>query len=110
MKKKLLYSISILALTFSTIYGATVEGSGDGYKGEIKVKVTYEGNKITNIEVVEHEESNFTKKAMKKIIQEIISKQSTDVDIVSGATYTSEGLKEAVNSAITTAGITLEKQ
>ncbi|WP_275045402.1 hypothetical protein [Fusobacterium mortiferum] len=41
MKKKLLYSISILAFAFSTVYGATVEGSGDGYKGEIKVKVTY---------------------------------------------------------------------
>ncbi|WP_300620617.1 FMN-binding protein [uncultured Fusobacterium sp.] len=109
MKKKLLYSISILAFAFSTVYGATVEGSGDGYKGEIKVKVTYKGNKITNIEVIEHEESNFTKKAMKKIIQEIISKQSTDVDVVSGATYTSEGLKEAVNEAIATAGITLEK-
>ena len=95
MKKKLLYSISILAFAFSTVYGATVEGSGDGYKGKIKV--------------IEHEESNFTKKAMKKIIQEIISKQSTDVDVVSGATYTSEGLKEVVNKAIAAAGITLEK-
>lgn len=59
--------------------------------------------------MIEHEESNFTKKAIKKIIQEIISKQSTDVDVVSGATYTSEGLKEAVNEAIAAAGITLEK-
>ena len=54
--------ISALSLLFTTTYGATVEGIGSGYKGDIKVKVTYEGNEITNVEVVEHEETNLLKR------------------------------------------------
>ena len=100
--------ISALSLLFTTTYGATVEGIGSGYKGDIKVKVTYEGNEITNVEVVEHEETNFTKKAMKQITKDIVAAQSTEVDNVAGATYTCEGIKEAVNAAVAAAGITLK--
>lgn len=107
MKKRLMYIIPALSFIFVTTYGATVEGVGKGYKGDIKVKVTYSGNEITNIEVLESADSSFTKKAMRSIIKTIISTQNTDVDLISGASYTSEGLKEAVNNAIATAGITL---
>lgn len=100
MKKRLICMISALSLLFTTTYGATVEGIGSGYKGDIKVKVTYEGNEITNVEVVEHEETNFTKKAMKQITKDIVAAQSTEVDNVAGATYTCEGIKEAVNAAV----------
>ena len=110
MKKRLICMISALSLLFTTTYGATVEGTGNGYKGDIKVNVTYDDNTITNIEIVKHEETNFTKKAMKKIIQDIIDTQSTDVDNVAGATYTCDGIKEAVNAAIATAGITLKSK
>uniref|UniRef100_UPI003FEE7A3F flavocytochrome c n=1 Tax=Fusobacterium mortiferum TaxID=850 RepID=UPI003FEE7A3F len=108
MKKRLICMISALSLLFTTTYGATVEGIGSGYKGDIKVKVTYEGNEITNVEVVEHEETNFTKKAMKQITKDIVAAQSTEVDNVAGATYTCEGIKEAVNAAVAAAGITLK--
>lgn len=108
MKKRLICMISALSLLFTSTYGATIEGIGSGYKGDIKVNVTYEDNIITNIEVTKHEESNFTKKAMKKLTQEIVNTQSTDIDNVAGATYTCEGIKEAVNAAIATAGITLK--
>ena len=110
MKKRLICMISALSLLFTTTYGATVEGTGNGYKGDIKVNVTYDDNTITNIEIVKHEETNFTKKAMKKIIQDIIDTQSTDVDNVAGATYACDGIKEAVNAAIATAGITLKSK
>lgn len=108
MKKRLICMISALSLLFTTTYGATVEGIGSGYKGDIKVNVTYEGNEITNVEVVEHQETNFTKKAMKQITKDIVAAQSTEVDNVAGATYTCEGIKEAVDAAVAAAGITLK--
>lgn len=107
MRKKLIYAIFTLLFIFTTAFGATVEGTGKGYKGDIKVKVTYSGNEITNIEILKCSDSSFTKKAIKSIIKTIISTQNTDVDLISGASYTSEGLKEAVNNAVATAGITL---
>lgn len=110
MRKRLVCMLSALSILFTTTYGAVVEGVGNGYKGDIKVNVTYEGNEITNVEVLEHQESNFTKKAMKQVIKDIIDTQNTEVDNVAGATYTSEGIKEAVNAAIATAGITLKSK
>lgn len=108
MKKRLISAISALSLLFTTMYGATVEGIGSGYKGDIKVNVTYVGNEIKKVEIVEHQETNFTKRAMKEITANIVTTQSTDVDNVAGATYTCEGIKEAVNSAIADAGLTLK--
>ena len=84
-------------------------GSGKGYNGEIKVKVSGENNQIKEIEVIKHEESGFTRRAMKKISDEIVTTQSLDVDNIAGATYTSEGLKEAVAKAIASSGIILNK-
>ena len=110
MRKRLISAISALSLLFTTAYGANVEGIGTGYKGDIKVGVTYEGNEIKDIKVLEHQETNFTKRAMKEITKNMVAAQSTEVDNVAGATYTCEGIKEAVNSAIATAGIVLKSK
>lgn len=45
---------------------------------------------------------------MKQISQDIVAAQSTEVDNVAGATYTCEGIKEAVDAAVAAAGITLK--
>lgn len=108
MKKRIISLLSALTLLCGVSYGATVEGVGDGYKGDIKIRMAYEGNEIKDIEVLEQQESNFAKKAIKTIINDIIATQSTDVDSVSGATYTSEGVKEAAQAAVIAAGITLQ--
>ena len=110
MKKRLISVISALSLLFTASYGAEVEGVGKGYKGDIKVGVTYEGNEIKEVKVLEHQETNFTKRAMKEITKNIVATQNVDVDNVAGATYTSEGIKEAVKSAIATAGIVLNSK
>ncbi|WP_300343187.1 flavocytochrome c [Fusobacterium sp.] len=110
MKKRLISMISALSLLFTASYGAEVEGIGKGYKGDIKVGVTYEGNEIKEVKVLEHQETNFTKRAMKEITKNIVATQNVDVDNVAGATYTSEGIKEAVKSAIATAGIVLNSK
>lgn len=108
MFKKILLMLSLV----SSMAMASKEefiGSGKGYNGDIKVKVSVEDKKISDIEVIKHEESGFTRRAMKKISDEILSSQSLDVDNIAGATYTSEGLKEAVGKAIASSGVVLNK-
>ncbi|MCC8081217.1 MAG: FMN-binding protein [Lachnospiraceae bacterium] len=77
-------------------------GSGTGYAGRISVAVTIASKQITEIEVteVEADDEAFFNRA-KGVIEEIISTQSLDVDVVSGATYSSRGIISAVKNALT---------
>ena len=69
--------------------------------GEIKVKVTMDGDKIAKIEVLSHNETaGLADPALEQIPEAIIAAQSTSVDAVSGATKTSEALIAAVNDAL----------
>ncbi len=69
--------------------------------GEIKVKVTMDGDKIAKIEVLSNNETPaFFEKAYPTVTDAIIAAQSTQVDIVSGATKSSEALIAAVNDAL----------
>lgn len=62
----------------------------------MKVKVVISGGKIASVEVVEnHDDSSYLNRA-KALIGNIISSQSTNVDVISGATYSSNGIKSAV--------------
>lgn len=75
-------------------------GTGTGFGGKIKVKVTIKNEKIYKIEVVEAQDGkSYLLKASSLFVQ-IIKKQSTNVDVVSGATYSSNGLIEAVRDAL----------
>ena len=76
-------------------------GSSAGYKGNIKVKVGVADGKITKISVLEQQDDwDYYNKAKKGVINQILEKQSTDVDVVSGATYSSKGIIGAVKEAI----------
>lgn len=69
--------------------------------GDVKVKVTMDGDKIAKIEVLSHNETaGISDPAFAAIPDAIIAAQSTTVDAVSGATKTSEALIEAVNDAL----------
>lgn len=69
--------------------------------GDVKVKVTMDGDKIAKIDVLEqHETSGVSDPAFAQIPDAIIAAQSTQVDTVSGATKTSEALIAAVNDAL----------
>lgn len=108
MLKKILLMLSLVsavAMAKPKEYIAT----GEGFNGNIQIKLSVEDKKIKGIDVIKHEESGFTKKAMDKISKDIIDSQSMDVDNVAGATYTSEGMKEAVGKAVVMAGLTLNK-
>lgn len=69
--------------------------------GEVKVKVTMDGDKIAKIEVLSHNETaGLSDPAFNQIPEAIIAAQSTSVDAVTGATKTSEALIAAVNDAL----------
>lgn len=81
-------------------------GEARGIGGPIKVKVTIKLKKITDIEVVYHNETRgVSTNAISTIINAIIKKQSTDVDAVSGVTVSSKAIIAAVNNAIEKAGL-----
>jgi len=76
------------------------EGSAQGYKGTITVSVTVSGGAVTDIEVVgESDTANYFSRA-EALLDDIVSRQSLDVDSVSGATYSSQGLINAVYDAL----------
>lgn len=76
-------------------------GVGKGFGGDVKVKVTMDGDKIAKIEVLEHgETAGIGDKAFEPVINAMIAGNTTAVDTVSGATVTSNALIEAVNDAL----------
>ncbi len=75
-------------------------GTGKGFKGDITVKVTVKDGKIASIDEVSQEETPKKWARAWEIVKSIIEKQSTDVDDISHATYSSKGIKAAVNDAL----------
>ena len=82
----------------------TYEGSGTGYGGTITVQVTLEDDTITAVSVVSApgEDSAYLSQG-ENVISSILSEQSTDVDTISGATFSSTGILEAVDDALSKA-------
>ena len=80
------------------------EGTGTGFKSTIKVEVEVKGGKIKSIKVIENGDDHDYFEKAKTLMQSIISKQTTKVDSVSGATFSSNGIKSAVRSALKKAG------
>ena len=76
------------------------EGTGSGFKSTIKVEVEVKGGKIESIKVIENGDDHDYFEKAKALISSIISKQTTKVDSVSGATFSSNGIKDAVNDAL----------
>lgn len=76
------------------------QGSGQGFKGLITVAVEIENKTIANIWVLSNEADDepFLERA-KGVIESVIKEQSTKVDAVSGATYSSNGIIEALKNA-----------
>ena len=79
----------------------TWQGSADGFGGDIAVDVTVSGGEITSVDITsaDGEDSAYLTMA-KDIIPEIIDAQSAEVDTISGATFSSTGIKNAVAQAL----------
>jgi flavocytochrome c len=84
----------------------TYEGMSYGMQGPIKVQVTVAAKKITDVKVISSKETqNVTKVAFARIPGRIVETQSLKIDSVSGATFASNGIKNAVADAAKKAGL-----
>lgn len=93
------------ALSLENVSDGTYTGSGKGYGGPIEVEVTVTDGAISDINILDHSETaGVSDEAFEIIPDAIISENSTDVDSVSGATVSSEGIKAAVNDALSSGG------
>ena len=79
----------------------TYQGEASGYGPNLKVQVTVSSGKISDIKIASNNETpGFCEKPFEIVPKEIIQKQNTNVDTVSGATYSSKGIIKAVNNAL----------
>jgi uncharacterized protein with FMN-binding domain len=69
-------------------------------KGPVQVEVTFDGDKISSVRMLQQPNHPQTKAAVPKLIAETLTAQSADIDAVSGATITSEGYVESLQAAI----------
>lgn len=83
----------------------TYEGEGTGFGGPVNLKVTIENGQMKNIEIIsaENEDGTYLETA-KGIIPKILDAQTPEVDVMSGATFSSTGIKDAVADALQKAG------
>ena len=89
-----------------TYKDGTYYGSGTGFGGKLKVEVVIQDGKIVSVTLVENEGDDhpYIDNAS-ALLQSIVAAQSTNVDAVSGATYSSAGLIEAVRNALAQAAV-----
>lgn len=83
----------------------TYQGSGTGFGGTITVQVTISGGKIDSIDILSASgETPSYFASAQGVIDRMISGQTPNVDAVSGATYSSNGIIQAVQNALSKAG------
>lgn len=79
----------------------TYEGSANGFSGKIKVSVVIKNQTIRSINILSNsDDAAFFNRAKEGVTASILANQSTDVDTVSGATYSSRGIINAVKDAL----------
>ncbi|MGL6131456.1 MAG: FMN-binding protein [Fusobacteriaceae bacterium] len=97
MKKILLLTVLLSTLAF----GRILEGTSESYGGTMKVSVTMDGDKISKVEVIENSDTRAYFRKASVLLGQLEGKTSTEgLDIVAGASYSSEGILEAVKDAL----------
>ncbi|MFD3584255.1 FMN-binding protein [Streptomyces sp. NPDC058683] len=85
--------------------GTVVKGSTvNTEKGPVEVQVTFDGDKITAVRMLQQPDHPQTTAAVPVLISETLKAQSADIDTVSGATITSDGYRESLQAAIDAKG------
>ncbi|NLP03170.1 MAG: FMN-binding protein [Fibrobacter sp.] len=82
----------------TVVADGTYEGKFKAFPISVKVKVTIKDHKITSIEYIEHKSGNGA--PAEKIRESVIEAQSLRVDAISGATYSSKAILNAVSNAL----------
>jgi len=74
---------------------------GDGYLHDLPLTITFSDDQITGIEVKPGTKLHgLEKEAIPKVVQRILTEQTVDIDAVTGATVTSDGLVDAVTDVL----------
>ena len=91
----------------SSLYANGIwEGTGIGFGGEIKISVTVKDGRIDKVEIISAEGEDSAYFNMAKVIADrIVEVQSTEVDTITGATYSSNGILDAAADALSKAVI-----
>lgn len=98
--------VEIAAVQDAAAYrDGTYYGTGKGFAGTMKVKVDIAGGKIASISIVSTKDGDSYVKSASSLLDTIVEKQSTNVDTVSGATFSSRGIIAAVRSALSQAAV-----
>ncbi|ACB86237.1 FMN-binding protein [Natranaerobius thermophilus] len=119
MKKLAILTVLVMLFSFSwtmasedinveNIPDGDYRGTGSGFNDDITVDVVVSDGQITSVEVVEHDDTPDYFEDAEEVLDRIVEAQSTQVDVVSGATASSEGILEAVKNAL--AGEEVEEQ
>lgn len=109
--KKFMLVVSSLAIMSMAVVGCgskapayvdgTYEGTGQGAMSEITVSVEVKDGKISAVDVLDHDETEgISDEALVEIPKSIVEKNSTEVDAITDATGTSNGIKAAVENAL----------
>lgn len=96
--------------TASTVYkdGSYTGSVANAYYGNVQVAVTISGGKVTNVTFLQHPDTHETsviinQQAMPYLQQEAIQAQSSNVQVISGATFTSQAFQQSLQSALSQA-------
>ncbi|MCW2510101.1 MAG: hypothetical protein JWP68_3249 [Modestobacter sp.] len=106
-----LASPAVPAGTTASAVGTTVTGPSASTRwGPVQVQLTVAGGVITDVTVVESPSGNgkdrqINARALPVLVRETLAAQSTGIDMVSGATVTSEGYLESLQGALDQAGL-----
>lgn len=109
LRKKSIVAFIVLGVLLG-IYEANrpgpmvVEGTGTGYNGDLTVKLQVKPKgdnfKIIGVDVIHQDTPPIADPAVDTLKTYILKNQNTEFDVVSGATYTSEGIREATKNAV----------
>lgn len=91
---------SVVTFSGAQLADGVYQGSAQGYSGVTTVSVTVSGGAVTDIEVDSESDSPQYFSRAEEILDDIVSEQSLEVDAISGATYSSAGLLNAVYDAL----------
>lgn len=87
----------------------TYTGEAQGYGGVLRVEVVLDKESIVSVEVIEHSESaGVSDEAINTIPEEIVANQTLAVDVVAGASFSSQAILEAVEKAMIQAGADID--
>ena len=111
MKKTLITALIATVFAGGAMAAAvSAEGTGVGKHGDVTVAVTFDGGKITDIKVVKEQENKVLARGVYTDLKDqVIATNSADLDVISGATFSSKGFLDAVKDAAKKAGVTLSK-